>query len=166
MLGAEHLLSQYQRAFQERSRRCKVTLILKQDGEVVEARRRIGMLGESLYLYPWGLGGSRWSVIFRGWVCQMSDHSRRTGAAVEARYEFHLVAQGEISSSREFTIDDRVAGGRDRRRSFGRGAPRRIKVFCAVHECEGGTKRTCDAAITVSAFRGKADAARRPSDVA
>jgi hypothetical protein len=45
MLGAEHLLVDRQRALVERSRRRQIALGLKQEGEVVEARRRIGMLG-------------------------------------------------------------------------------------------------------------------------
>ena len=50
MLGAEHLLVDRQRALEERPRRRKVALVLKQDGEVVEARRRIGMLGAEYLL--------------------------------------------------------------------------------------------------------------------
>ena len=45
MLGAEHLFAYRQRALEERPRPRKVALSLEQDGEVVEARRRIGMLG-------------------------------------------------------------------------------------------------------------------------
>ena len=48
MLGAEHLLGDRQRALEERPR----PLVRKQQGEVVEARRRIGMLGaERLFSY-------------------------------------------------------------------------------------------------------------------
>ena len=45
MLGAERLLADRQGALEERPRRREVALVLKQDGEVVEARRRIGMVG-------------------------------------------------------------------------------------------------------------------------
>ena len=45
MLGAERLLPDRQRALIERPRAGEVALGLKQQGEVVEARRRIGMLG-------------------------------------------------------------------------------------------------------------------------
>jgi hypothetical protein len=45
MLGAERVLADRKRALVERPRRREVALDLKQDGEVVEARRRIGMLG-------------------------------------------------------------------------------------------------------------------------
>ena len=45
MLGAEHLLADRQRALEERPRRREVALVLQQQGEVVEAPRRIGMLG-------------------------------------------------------------------------------------------------------------------------
>ena len=52
MLGAERLFAYRQRALVERPRRRKVALVLEQDGEVVEARRRIGMLGaEHLFAY-------------------------------------------------------------------------------------------------------------------
>ena len=45
MLGAERLLVDRQRALEERPRAGEVALGLKQEGEVVEARRRLGMLG-------------------------------------------------------------------------------------------------------------------------
>ncbi|MFZ0496626.1 MAG: hypothetical protein WAM10_13660, partial [Methylocella sp.] len=45
MVRAERLLADRQRALMERPRASKVTLGSKQAGEVVEARRRIGMLG-------------------------------------------------------------------------------------------------------------------------
>ena len=45
MLGAERLLADRQRALVERPRLSKVALVPEQDGEVVEARRRMGMLG-------------------------------------------------------------------------------------------------------------------------
>ena len=52
MLGAERLFAYRQRALEERPRPRKVALVLEQDGEVVEARRRIGMLGaEHLFAY-------------------------------------------------------------------------------------------------------------------
>ena len=50
MLGTERLLSDRQRALQERPRPGRVALGLKQEGEKVEAPRRIGMLGtENLF---------------------------------------------------------------------------------------------------------------------
>ena len=48
MLGTEHLLVDRQRALEERPRPRKVALGLQQAGEVVEARRRIGMSGRDL----------------------------------------------------------------------------------------------------------------------
>ena len=52
MLGAERLFAYRQRALEERPRPRKVALVPEQDGEVVEARRRIGMLGaEHLFAY-------------------------------------------------------------------------------------------------------------------
>jgi hypothetical protein len=52
MLGAEHLLGDRQRALEERPRPRKVALVRKQQGEVVEARGRIWMLGaERLFSY-------------------------------------------------------------------------------------------------------------------
>ena len=45
MLGAERLLADRQRALEERPRAGEVALGLKQEGEVVEARRGVGMLG-------------------------------------------------------------------------------------------------------------------------
>jgi hypothetical protein len=45
MLGTDHLLEDRQRPLIERSGPRKLALGLKQDGEVVETRRRIGMLG-------------------------------------------------------------------------------------------------------------------------
>ena len=45
MLGAERLFTDRQRPLEERPRPGKVALSLKQEGEVVEARRRKGMLG-------------------------------------------------------------------------------------------------------------------------
>ena len=50
MLGTEHLLVNRERALKERPRPGKVALILKQRGEVVEAHRRLGMLGAG-YLF-------------------------------------------------------------------------------------------------------------------
>ena len=44
MLGTEHLFADRQRALEERPRPRKVALGLEQEGEVVEAFRRIGML--------------------------------------------------------------------------------------------------------------------------
>src|SRR5829696_7895743 len=45
MLGAERLLVDRQRALEERPRRRQVALSLQQEGEVVEAHRRLRMLG-------------------------------------------------------------------------------------------------------------------------
>src|SRR5580658_3114560 len=45
MFGAEHLLADRQRALVERPRARKVALVLEQEGEIVEALRRVGMLG-------------------------------------------------------------------------------------------------------------------------
>ena len=45
MLGAERLLADRQRPLEERPRAREVALVLKQGGEVVEARRGLGMLG-------------------------------------------------------------------------------------------------------------------------
>ena len=52
MLGAESPLADGQRALVERPRPHNVALVLEQDGEVVEARRGVGMLGaERLFVY-------------------------------------------------------------------------------------------------------------------
>jgi len=52
MLGAERLLVYRQRALQERPRPRKVALVPEQDGEVVEARRPVGMRwAEHLFAY-------------------------------------------------------------------------------------------------------------------
>ena len=45
MVGAERLLADRQRALEERPRPGEIALGLKQEGEVVEAHRRIGMVG-------------------------------------------------------------------------------------------------------------------------
>ncbi len=45
MVGAEHLLTDGQRAFVERPRRDEIALLMKHVGEVGEARRSIAMLG-------------------------------------------------------------------------------------------------------------------------
>ena len=45
MIPSKNLVSYRQRALEERLRPSKVALVMKEIGEVIEARRRIGMLG-------------------------------------------------------------------------------------------------------------------------
>ena len=79
MLGAERLFADRQRALEERPRPRKVALGLEQDGEVVEARRRIGMLGaEHLF------ADRQRALVERPRPCKVALGLKQDGEVVEA----------------------------------------------------------------------------------
>ena len=102
MLGAERLLVDRQRALVERPRRRQVALVLQQGGEVVEARRGVGMLGAEHLL-----ADRQRALVERPRRRQVALVLQQAGEVVEARRRVGMLGAEHLLADRQRALVER-----------------------------------------------------------
>ncbi len=102
MLRAERLLPDRQRALVERPRPRKVALVLKQEGEIVEALRRIGMLGAERLL-----ADCQRALEERPRPGKVALVRKQAGEVVEARRRIGMLGAERLLADRQRALEER-----------------------------------------------------------